>query len=52
MHRLSEKDIEIREEFHSFIAEVPEIPGCSAVGATAIEAVENLKAIISELDLN
>ena len=36
-------DIEIREEFQSFIAEIPEIPGCSASGITAHEAIENLK---------
>ena len=32
----------------AFIAEVPELPGCAADGATYGEAVENAKLIISE----
>lgn len=52
MHHLSEIDIEIREDFQSFTAEVPEIPGCSASGVTAGEAVENLKFALTELGIN
>jgi predicted RNase H-like HicB family nuclease len=51
-HQINESDFEIREEFQSFIAEVPEIPGCSASGLTAKEAIENLKQILNELNLN
>lgn len=31
-----------------FIVEVPELPGCMADGATAVEALENVEVIISE----
>jgi|LauGreStaDraftv2_3_1035109.scaffolds.fasta_scaffold62419_2 predicted RNase H-like HicB family nuclease len=52
MHILSDSDIEIREEFQSFVAEIPELPGCSASGITAHEAVENLKFALTELGIN
>jgi predicted RNase H-like HicB family nuclease len=32
----------------SFIAEVPELPGCAADGATYQEAVQNAETIIQE----
>ena len=32
----------------SFIVEVPELPGCMANGATYLEAVKNVEAIIAE----
>ena len=32
----------------AFIAEVPELPGCAADGATYEEAVSNAKVVISE----
>ena len=31
-----------------FIVEVPELPGCMADGATAVEALENVEVVISE----
>lgn len=31
-----------------FIAEVPELPGCAADGATYAEAVANVEAVIEE----
>ncbi|MBC7382205.1 MAG: type II toxin-antitoxin system HicB family antitoxin [Bacteroidia bacterium] len=40
--------IELSREFQSYIAEVPELPGCIANGETEIEAIENVKLIISE----
>jgi predicted RNase H-like HicB family nuclease len=52
MHNLRELDIEIREDFQSFTAEIPEIPGCSASGFTATEAIENLKFALQELGFN
>ncbi len=36
------------EEDHSYIAEVPELPGCMADGASYEEALKNAKMVISE----
>ena len=36
------------EEDTAFIAEVPELPGCTADGATHKEALENVELIIQE----
>lgn len=36
------------EEDQSFIAEVPELPGCAADGATYEEVLNNLETIIEE----
>jgi len=36
------------EEDKAFIAEVPELPGCAADGATHKEALENVEVIIQE----
>ncbi len=36
------------EEDNAFIAEVPELPGCAADGATYTEAVANVEIIIQE----
>ena len=36
------------EEDQAFIAEVPELPGCAADGATYQEALSNIEKIISE----
>ncbi len=36
------------EEDESFIAEVPELPGCAADGATYHEAIKNVEAVINE----
>ena len=36
------------DEDQAFIAEVPELPGCSADGATYQEAVANAELIINE----
>jgi predicted RNase H-like HicB family nuclease len=36
------------EEDQAFIAEVPELPGCAADGATYAEAVVNVEIIIDE----
>ena len=36
------------EEDASFIAEVPELPGCAADGTTRAEALENAQVIIDE----
>ena len=36
------------EEDGSFLAEVPELPGCMADGSTRREALENVEAIIQE----
>lgn len=33
---------------HAFIAEVPELPGCAADGATYGEAVSNVEVVIAE----
>ena len=36
------------EEDEAFIAEVPELPGCAADGATYKEAITNVEVIIQE----
>lgn len=36
------------EDDHSFIAEMPELPGCAADGETPEEALANLKVIAQE----
>ncbi len=36
------------DEDQSFIAEVPELPGCAADGATYHEALANVEVIIQE----
>ena len=36
------------EEDQAFIAEVPELPGCAADGATYKEALANVEVIIKE----
>ena len=36
------------EEDQAFIAEVPELPGCAADGATYQEALANVQVIITE----
>ncbi len=36
------------EEDQAFIAEVPELPGCAADGATQQEALENVQVVVSE----
>jgi predicted RNase H-like HicB family nuclease len=36
------------EEDNAFVAEVPELPGCMADGATYAEAVANVEVIIDE----
>ena len=36
------------EEDKAFIAEVPELPGCAADGATHKEALENVEVVINE----
>ena len=40
--------IELSQDFQSFIAEVPELPGCIADGLTEKEALQNLQPIINE----
>ncbi len=35
-------------EDDAFVAEVPELPGCSADGATRQEALANVEAVIGE----
>ncbi|OHB68685.1 MAG: hypothetical protein A2W17_05560, partial [Planctomycetes bacterium RBG_16_41_13] len=35
-------------EDHAFIAEVPELPGCAADGATYQEALSNAEVVIKE----
>lgn len=32
----------------AFIAEVPELPGCAADGATYLEAIQNVETIMEE----
>ena len=36
------------EEDGAFIAEVPELPGCAADGATYQEAINNVEVVIGE----
>jgi predicted RNase H-like HicB family nuclease len=36
------------EEDRAFVAEVPELPGCMADGATYSEAVANVEVVIDE----
>jgi predicted RNase H-like HicB family nuclease len=36
------------EEDEAFIAEVPELPGCAADGATYQEAINNVEVVIGE----
>ena len=36
------------EEDQKWIVDVPELPGCMADGATAVEALENAEIVISE----
>lgn len=36
------------EEDGLFVAEVPELPGCTADGATQEEAIRNVETVISE----
>jgi predicted RNase H-like HicB family nuclease len=36
------------EEDQAFVAEVPELPGCAADGATYQEALANVQVIITE----
>jgi predicted RNase H-like HicB family nuclease len=36
------------DEDQSFIAEIPELPGCMADGATYKEAVDNIEVVIQE----
>ncbi len=36
------------DEDQAFIAEVPELPGCAADGATYAEAIANAEAVIHE----
>ena len=35
-------------EDHAFVAEVPELPGCAADGATYQEALSNAEVVIKE----
>jgi predicted RNase H-like HicB family nuclease len=35
-------------EDDAFIAEVPELPGCAADGATRQEAIDNVEVVIAE----
>ena len=36
------------DEDQAFIAEIPELPGCAADGATRQEALENAESVIAE----
>lgn len=36
------------DEDHAFIAEIPELPGCAADGATYQEAIANAEVVIRE----
>ncbi len=49
---LRDEEFIVREDYLSYVAEVPEIPGCEASGKTPSEAIENLKMILKDLDLN
>ena len=40
--------LEWSDDDHSFIAEVPELPGCMADGSTYQEALANAEVIIEE----
>jgi len=35
-------------EDNAFLAEVPELPGCSADGETRMQALQNVEAVIQE----
>jgi predicted RNase H-like HicB family nuclease len=37
-----------REEDQAFIAEIPELPGCAADGASYLEALVNVERVIDE----
>lgn len=47
---MTKHEIVIRwsEEDKAFIAEVPELPGCTADGATQSEALDNVQVVIGE----
>lgn len=47
MHKY-ERIIYWSEEDGAFVVEVPELPGCMADGATAVEALERAERVISE----
>lgn len=47
MHKY-ERVIYWSEADQKFIVEVPELAGCMADGATAVEALENVEIVISE----
>jgi predicted RNase H-like HicB family nuclease len=36
------------DDDHSFIAEVPELPGCAADGKTHLDALRNVETVILE----
>lgn len=36
------------EDDQKWIVDVPELPGCMADGATAVEALENVEVVINE----
>ena len=36
------------EEDNAYLAEVPELPGCMADGATALDALRNVEQVIAE----
>ena len=39
------------QEDNSFIAEVPELPGCMADGLTYAEALKNIELVITDIPL-